>query len=69
MNSTIATPDPEIVSRSQWCKHSVDFLVEEKELTRLNDELARRRRELHWTRIEKEYAFDGPWQNEPCRSV
>jgi len=35
-----------------------DLLKAEKELTRLNDDLARRRRELPWVRIEKEYAFD-----------
>jgi predicted dithiol-disulfide oxidoreductase (DUF899 family) len=30
----------------------------EKELTRRSDELARRRQQLPWVRIGKEYAFD-----------
>src|SRR5207244_8044131 len=39
------------------------LLAREKEHTRLGDELARRRRELPWLRVEKEYTFqtvDGP---------
>ena len=30
----------------------------EKELTRLNDDLAQRRRELPWVRVDKDYRFD-----------
>ena len=37
-----------------------DFLVQEKELTKRNDELSRQRRELPWTRVEKDYVFTGP---------
>jgi len=33
-------------------------LDEEKELTRLSDELARRRRELPWVQVDKEYRFE-----------
>ena len=36
------------------------LLSKEKELTHLSDELARQRRELPYTRIEKAYVFDGP---------
>jgi hypothetical protein len=36
----------------------VALLEEEKELTRRSDELARRRRELPWVPVEKEYRFD-----------
>ena len=35
-----------------------ELLEEEKEHTRLGDELARQRRELPWVRVEKEYRFD-----------
>jgi predicted dithiol-disulfide oxidoreductase (DUF899 family) len=34
------------------------LLKEEKELTRRSDELARRRQELPWVRVEKEYSFE-----------
>jgi predicted dithiol-disulfide oxidoreductase (DUF899 family) len=34
------------------------LLAREKELTRLNDELARERRELPWVPIEKDYSFE-----------
>jgi predicted dithiol-disulfide oxidoreductase (DUF899 family) len=36
----------------------LELLQAEKELTRRGDEVARRRRELPWVRIEKEYVFD-----------
>lgn len=36
-----------------------DFLKKEKELTRMGDELARQRRELPWTPVEKHYTFTG----------
>ena len=34
------------------------LLAEEKELTRRSDELARKRRELPWVRVDKDYSFD-----------
>ncbi|MGH7880702.1 MAG: DUF899 domain-containing protein, partial [Candidatus Binataceae bacterium] len=36
------------------------FLVKEKEFTRLGDQLSQQRRALPWERVEKEYQFDGP---------
>src|SRR6185369_5419016 len=36
----------------------LELLEAEKELTRRGDELARRRQELPWVRVEKEYRFD-----------
>jgi predicted dithiol-disulfide oxidoreductase (DUF899 family) len=36
----------------------LDLLKAEKELTRLNDDLAQQRRELPWVRIDKDYRFD-----------
>jgi predicted dithiol-disulfide oxidoreductase (DUF899 family) len=59
MNST-ATFDHEVVAKDHWLRVHGDFLAREKELTRLSDELSRQRRALPWTRVEKEYVFDGP---------
>ena len=47
-----------IVSRDEWLKARLGLLKEEKKLTRRSDELARRRQELPWVRIDKEYRFD-----------
>src|SRR6516165_3003837 len=48
----------EIATREQWLKARVGLLQAEKELTRRSDELARRRQELPWVRVGKEYLFD-----------
>jgi predicted dithiol-disulfide oxidoreductase (DUF899 family) len=45
-------------TRDEWLAARLDLLKAEKELTRLNDDLARQRRDLPWVRIDKEYAFD-----------
>jgi predicted dithiol-disulfide oxidoreductase (DUF899 family) len=45
-------------TREQWLTARLDLLKAEKELTRRSDELAERRQELPWVRIEKEYRFD-----------
>ena len=47
MNSA-AVLNHEVVSKSQWLYAYGDFLAKEKELTRLSDELSRRRRELRF---------------------
>jgi predicted dithiol-disulfide oxidoreductase (DUF899 family) len=49
-----------IASHDEWLAARKALLVEEKELTRLRDELSRRRRELPWEPVEKDYVFDGP---------
>jgi predicted dithiol-disulfide oxidoreductase (DUF899 family) len=59
MNPTI-TENHKVVSRSEWLRAHSDFLAKEKELTHLSDELARQRHELPWTRVEKNYVFNGP---------
>ncbi len=48
----------QVVSREEWLAARIGLLEEEKELTRRSDELARRRQELPWVRIDKEYRFD-----------
>jgi predicted dithiol-disulfide oxidoreductase (DUF899 family) len=50
--------DHEIVNRTEWAAARGELLAREKEHTRLGDELARRRRELPWVRVENEYRFD-----------
>jgi predicted dithiol-disulfide oxidoreductase (DUF899 family) len=52
------TIHPRVVSRDQWLAARLGLLKEEKELTRRSDELARRRQELPWVRIDEEYRFD-----------
>ena len=45
-------------TREEWLKARIGLLEQEKELTRRSDELARRRRELPWVPINKEYRFE-----------
>jgi predicted dithiol-disulfide oxidoreductase (DUF899 family) len=47
-----------VVSRDEWIAARLDLLTAEKELTRRGDELAQRRQELPWVRIETDYSFD-----------
>jgi len=47
-----------IVSRDEWLKARLALLKEEKELTRMSDELARSRQEMPWVRVDKAYRFD-----------
>ena len=45
-------------TREQWLAARIDLLNAEKELTRRSDEVARRRQELPWVRIDKAYRFE-----------
>jgi predicted dithiol-disulfide oxidoreductase (DUF899 family) len=45
-------------TREQWRAARLELLEAEKELTHRSDELARRRQELPWVRIDKEYRFE-----------
>ena len=47
-----------IGTREQWVKERLELLKAERELTHRSDELARRRQELPWVRIDKEYRFE-----------
>ncbi len=49
----------QFVSPDQWLSARKDLLAKEKELTRLRDEVSQARRELPWTRLTKQYVFDG----------
>lgn len=45
-------------TREQWLAERIELLQAEKELTRRSDELARRRQQLPWVRVDKAYKFD-----------
>ena len=45
-------------TREEWLAARLRLLEAEKELTRRSDEVATRRRELPWVRIEKDYRFE-----------
>jgi predicted dithiol-disulfide oxidoreductase (DUF899 family) len=47
-----------IGTQEEWQAAREDLLKEEKELTRRSDELARKRRELPWVAVEKDYRFE-----------
>src|SRR3989440_5408854 len=42
----------------QWLAARLKLLEAEKELTRRSDELAQRRQQLPWVRVDKDYQFD-----------
>jgi predicted dithiol-disulfide oxidoreductase (DUF899 family) len=44
-------------------------LAQEKELTRLRDQLSAQRRDLPWVRVEKDYVFEGPNGKESLKQL
>src|ERR1700720_3331003 len=48
----------QVVSRKDWLTARIGLLKAEKELTQRGDELARRRQELPWVLVDKEYRFE-----------
>ncbi len=51
---------PTAVSSAAWLAARLELLREEKELTRLRDRLAARRRALPWQKLDHAYVFQGP---------
>ena len=49
-----------VVSHDQWIAARKAYLAEEKAFSRARDALARKRRELPWEKVEKNYVFDTP---------
>lgn len=49
-----------VLEHAEWLEARRALLAKEKELTRLRDDLARRRRDLPWERVGKTYVFDTP---------
>ena len=59
MQATISS-NHKVVSQDEWLAARKAHLAEEKALTRQRDELAQKRRELPWVKVDKNYLFDGP---------
>src|SRR5438067_13707774 len=45
-------------TREEWLAARLELLEAEKDLTRRSDDVARRRQELPWVRIDKKYRFE-----------
>jgi len=56
-------------TRKEWLSARLALLEAEKELTRKSDELARRRQELPWVRIDKAYRFETDEGNGSLRDL
>ena len=48
-----------IVSKDEWLQARRKLLQEEKEFTRLRDQLSLKRRQLPWVKVDTEYFFEG----------
>src|SRR6516162_11928474 len=51
-------PKHDVGTREEWLAARKELLAEEKEQFRRGDELARKRQELPWVPVTKEYMFD-----------
>src|SRR6266508_1757018 len=51
-------PEHRVGTQEEFDAARQELLAEEKELTRRNDELAQKRRELPWVPVEKDYRFE-----------
>ncbi len=49
---------PIVADREAWLAARLELLEAEKDLTRRSDEVARRRRQLPWVRVERDYRFE-----------
>jgi predicted dithiol-disulfide oxidoreductase (DUF899 family) len=49
-----------VVPHDEWIAARKAYLTEEKAFSRARDALARKRRELPWERVDKDYVFDTP---------
>jgi predicted dithiol-disulfide oxidoreductase (DUF899 family) len=56
-------------TRDEWLKARLDLLDAEKDLTRRSDELALRRQQLPWVRIDKDYVFDADTGKQSLRDL
>src|SRR5215217_5055676 len=53
-----AMPEHAVGTQEEWQAERDKLLAEEKELTRRNDDLTKKRRDLPWVPVEKEYRFE-----------
>ena len=49
-----------IVSHEEWIAARKAHLAEEKAFTKARDALSKKRHELPWEKLEKNYVFEGP---------
>ncbi len=49
-----------VVSPNEWLEARKKLLIQEKEFTRVRDQVSAQRRELPWVKVETEYVFEGP---------
>jgi predicted dithiol-disulfide oxidoreductase (DUF899 family) len=56
-------------TREEWLAARLELLDAEKELTRRSDEVARRRQQLPWVRIDKDYVFDTDQGKQALRDL
>jgi len=49
-----------VVSKDEWLAARKALLEQEKEFTHMRDALTRKRLELPWEKVEKDYVFEGP---------
>jgi predicted dithiol-disulfide oxidoreductase (DUF899 family) len=61
--------DHSILPQDQWIAARKALLAKEKEFTRLRDELSSARRALPWTKVTKDYVFDGPEGKESLNDL
>lgn len=72
MNTATAELNPvnhPVVSPQRWLAERKTLLAQEKELTRLRDQVASERRALPWVRIEKNYVFETPDGKRPLADL
>lgn len=63
MVSTSSASEPLVTDRETWLAARLSHLEDEKEFTKLRDNLSRKRRDLPWLEITEDYSFagtDGP---------
>jgi len=58
-----------IVAEKEWIAARKELLVKEKKLTHLREQLAEERRKLPWSKVEKDYLFDGPRGRESLQQL
>ena len=62
-------PNHQVANRETWLAARKALLAKERELTHLRDEIARKRRELPWVKVEKNYLFDTPSGKKPLADL